>query len=113
VNVLVIAEDFVKDQLVLQPIIEAMLKALGSPRAKVKVCKDPRFHGTSEALKSDFVQQALSRHQGMGDLFLLCVDRDGNASHKHVLESLEDQARNVIGHGRAFLGVNAWQEIEV
>ena len=38
-NVLVIAEDFVKDELVLQPIIEAMMKAVEWPKAKVKICK--------------------------------------------------------------------------
>ena len=68
VYVLVIAEDYVKDQYVLQPLIEAMMKALDGPRAKVKVCRDPRFHGTSQALKWEFVQQALSRHEGMIDV---------------------------------------------
>jgi hypothetical protein len=113
VNVLVIAEDFVKDQLVLQPIIEAMMKAVDWPKAKVKVCRDPRFHGTSEALKWEFVQQALSRHKGMVDLFLLCVDRDGNPRRRADLDKLEDQAKNEVGDGRAFLAVNAYQEVEV
>jgi hypothetical protein len=36
-RVLILAEDFVKDQLVLQPIIQAMMKEIGTPKAKVKV----------------------------------------------------------------------------
>jgi hypothetical protein len=70
-NVLILAEDFVKDEAVLQPIIQEMMKAVGKGLAKVKVCKDPRFHGTSEALRWEFIEQALSRHQGMVDVFIL------------------------------------------
>jgi hypothetical protein len=70
VRVLILPEDFVKDECILQPIIEAMMKALNRPRAKVKVCKDPRFHGTSEVLKWEFIEQALNRHRGMFDLCL-------------------------------------------
>src|SRR5208337_5580660 len=110
VKVLILAEDFVKDEFVLQPIILAMMKRAGKPKAKVKVCKDPRFHGTGEALKWDYIEQALSRHRGMVDLFLLCVDRDGNANRQVVLGNLENQAAAAIGKGRAFLAENAWQE---
>ena len=113
VKVLILAEDFVKDEFLLQPIIQAMMKAVGKPKAKVKVCRDPRFHGTSEALKWEYIEQALSRHRGMVDLFLLCVDRDGNAHRQVVLANLENQAKTVIGEGRAFLAENAWQEVEV
>jgi hypothetical protein len=107
-RVLILAEDFVKDELLLQPIIRAMMNEVGLPRAKVKVCKDPRFHGTGEALKWEFIEQALSRHRGMFDLCLLCVDRDGDANRQAKLSNLENQAKNVIGDGRAFLAENAW-----
>ena len=112
-RVLILAEDFVKDEFLLQPIIQAMMKSVGKPKAKVKVCKDPRFHGTSEALKWEYIEQALRRHRGMVDLFLLCVDRDGNSNHQVVLGNLENQAAAVIGKRRAFLAENAWQEVEV
>ena len=112
-KVLILAEDFVKDEFLLQPIIQAMMKSVGKPKAKVKVCRDPRFHGTSEALKWEYIEQALSRHRGMVDLFLLCVDRDGNAHRQVVLGNLENQAKTVIGRGHAFLAENAWQEVEV
>ncbi len=36
-NVLVIPEDFVKNQYVLRPIIDAMLKYLGKPKPKVTI----------------------------------------------------------------------------
>jgi len=113
VKVLILAEDFVKDEFLLQPIIQAMMKAVGKPKAKVKVCRDPRFHGTGEALKWEYIEQALKRHQGMVDLFLLCVDRDGKAHRQVVLGNLENQAKTVIGTGRALLAENARQEVEV
>lgn len=112
-NVLVIAEDFVKDEHVLLPIVSAMMSELGKDRAKIKVCKDPRFHGTGEALKWEFIEQAIDRHRGMIDLFLLCVDRDGNVNRRAVLDGLENQAKMKLGIDRYFLAENAWQEIEV
>jgi hypothetical protein len=107
VRVLILAEDFVKDEFLLQPIIQAMMKTVDRAKAKVRVCKDPRFHGTGEALNWKYIEQALRRHQGMVDLFLLCVDRDGNANRQVVLGNLENQAKTVIGTGRAFPAENA------
>ena len=112
-NVLILPEDPVKDGYVLRPIIEAMMRAAGKPQSRVHVCDDARFHGTSQALKWQFIQAALSRNAGFYHLYLLCVDRDGNVNRQAALDSLENQARIVIGEGRAFLAENAWQEIEV
>ena len=89
------------------------MKAVGKPKAKVVVCKDPRFHGTSEALKWEWVKQALDRHRGMVDLFLLCVDRDGNKNRRTSLDQIESSANVEIGPGRGFFAENAWQEVEV
>ena len=112
-NVLILPEDPVKDGYVLKPIIEAMMRAAGKPQARVVVCVDPRFHGTSQALRWQFIQQALSRNAGMFHLYLLCVDRDGDVNRQGVLDSLEIQARTFIARDRAFLAEHAWQEIEV
>jgi hypothetical protein len=112
VNVLVLAEDFVKDEHVLQPIIKAMMKAVGKPQANVAVCRDPRFHGTGEALKWTWIKQALDRHRKV-DIFLLCVDRDGNKDRRVALDDLEKKAMNELGANVAFLAENAWQEVEV
>ena len=112
-NVLLIPEDPVKDGYVLKPIIEAMMRAAGKPQARVVVCVDPRFHGTSQALRWQFIQQALSRNAGMFHLYLLCVDRDGDVNRQAVLDSLEIQARTFMAQDRAFLAEHAWQEIEV
>ncbi len=112
-NVLILPEDPVKDGYVLKPIIEAMMRAAGKPQARVVVCVDPRFHGTSQALRWQFIQEALSRNAGMFHLYLLCVDRDGDLNRQAVLDSLEIQARTFIARDRAFLAEHAWQEIEV
>ncbi len=47
-NILVIPEDFRKDQYMLKPIIIAMMEALGKPKTKVRVCQDPLLRGVSE-----------------------------------------------------------------
>jgi hypothetical protein len=113
VNVLVIAEDFVKDQHLLQPIIEAMVRALGMGRPRVRICRDPRFHGTSEALQWEHVERVVDRYRYRFELFLLCVDRDGNQTRRAVLDHLESRAQAKLSSGGLFLAENAWQEVEV
>ena len=49
----------------------------------------------------------------MIDIFLLCVDRDGEQHRQSVLTGLENQAAVEIGRNRAFFAENAWQEVEV
>lgn len=112
-KVMILPEDFVKDEQVLVPIVKKMMAELGRPKAKVLVCKTPRFHGTGQALKWEWIEQALDRHWGMVDLFLLCVDRDGEAGRRDSLDSIEAKARGKIGTGRIFLAEHAWQELEV
>ena len=63
-NVLLIPEDPVKDGYVLKPIIEAMMRAAGKPQARVVVCVDPRFHGTNQALRWQFIQEASAGTRG-------------------------------------------------
>jgi len=112
-NILVIPEDFRKDQYMLKPIIEAMLKAAGKSKAKVRICQDPLLGGISEALKWERIAEIINRYKGMVDLFLLCVDRDGNANRKQSLDKLENLACSLLTGNRLFLAENAWQEIEV
>ena len=113
-KVLVIPEDFRKDQYMLKPVVEAMLQHLGY-RARVRVCQDPLLGGVSQALRWHNIQNILRRYP-MVDLFLLCVDRDGETSRREKLNYLERQAAEELacgGKARWFLAENAWQEIEV
>lgn len=112
-NVLVVPEDFRKDQFILKPIVRALLAALGYGRAKVEVCKDPLVGGISEALKWDVVQPILERYRWQVDLFLLCVDRDCSESRSGALRALEAKAQAMLGAKRFFLAEQAWQELEV
>ena len=112
-NVLVIPEDFRKDQYMLKPIIGAMMKQPTKPKARVRVCQDPLLGGISEALKWERIEEIINRYKGMVNLFLLCVDRDGKESRKQSLDNLEQLASNILTVNRLFLAENAWQEIEV
>lgn len=111
-KVLVIPEDFRKDQYMLQPIIKAMMEALGKPKSKVIVCKDPLLGGISEALKWENIKYIIERYP-MVDLFLLCVDRDGKEGREVKLDLLEREAKEILSNGKLFLAANAWQELEV
>lgn len=109
---LVIPEDFRKDEPLLKPILEKMLEACGR-KAKVRVCKDPLLGGVREALKWPRIREILDRYRGMVDCFLLIVDRDGLAGRKKSLEAIEREAARFLEAEDRFFAENAWQEIEV
>lgn len=112
-KVLVIPEDFRKDQYILKPNVEALMSYVGHPHAVVRVLTDPLLGGISQALNRDRLQEILARYQGMTDLFLLCVDRDGQAGRRRSLDAIEEFAEGLLPKGRLFLAENAWQELEV
>lgn len=111
-RILVIPEDFRKDAWILEPVLGAMFAQLGYPSAKVVVCRDPLLGGVSEAMDRDRLLEVFDRYRGMVDVYLLVVDRDGNAGRRHALDELESWAatrRPTV----LLLGENAWQEVEV
>jgi hypothetical protein len=113
VNMLIIPEDFRKDQFVLKPIVEKMMASLGV-RARVQVCMDPLLGGVGEALKWERMQAIVDRYRGMVRMFLLIVDRDCDEGRKARLDALEGRAEVALaGTDRCFLAENAWQELEV
>jgi hypothetical protein len=108
-NVLVIPEAR-NDEDILKPIIKSMLAATGRPRAHVAVVTDPLIRGVAEAMQWATIATVIDQYAGMVDLFILIVDRDGDANRREALNAIERQA------GRAtkkwFLAEHAWQEIE-
>ena len=61
-----------------------------------------------EALKSSRLSEIVRRHGGMTEIFILCVDRDGNLERHHRLRAIERE----FGNGRVFLAEHAWEELE-
>ncbi len=112
-NVLIIPEDFIKDQYMLKPIITAMMQEIGKPKAKVKVCTNPRFHGISHVLDWKLLKGVIDKYHGMVNLFLLLVDRDGERGRRIALNNREEKANKLLPDDRVFLAENAWQEIEI
>ena len=110
-RVLVILEDFRNDQYMALPIIREMMKAVGKPKAKVDVVRDPFLTSVSQALSEQQLRKVIQVHKGMTDLFILCVDRDCEEGRSQVISNLEKNLAeefNVV-----FIGENAWQELEV
>ena len=107
-NILLIPEDFRKDQYILKPIFKRLLREVGRPRARIRVCQDPLLGGVAEALKSERLSEIFERYDAMIDIFILCVDRDGHVQRRQRLDQLQQRFRN----GRVFLAENAWEELE-
>lgn len=111
-NVLVIPEDFRKDQYLLKPIIAAMFDALQRP-ARVEICLDPLLGGVEQALSWRRIQDIIEQYAWKVHLFLICVDRDGKEGRRTALDHLEQKAATTLPGACTLLGENAWQEIEV
>lgn len=107
-NVLVVPEDFRKDGYILRPIFRRLFATLGRPKAKVRICHDPLLGGIGEALKLERLGEVVERHRGMVDIFVLCVDRDGEIGRCRRL----DQIETTFGEEQTFLCENAWEELE-
>ena len=105
-NILVIPEDFRKDQYILKPLVSRLFRRLGAPNPRVEVCRDPLLGGIGEALKTAQLTEIVNDRRGMTDIFILCVDRDGNTGRRQRLDELEAL------FGAAFFAENAWEEIE-
>lgn len=107
-NVLIIPEDFRNDQYILRPLFQRLFRSLNR-NATVTVLTDPLLGGVGEALKSERLAEVVEQYDGMTDLFILCVDRDGEASRRDRLDAIEQEFGNPA---RRFLAENAWEEIE-
>ncbi len=106
-RVVVIPEDFRKDQYILAPIFRQLFRALGSAHARVAICQDPLLGGIGEALKSERLVEVVERYP-MADMLILCVDRDGVVGRRRRLDQIEAE----FGEDRTFLAENAWEEVE-
>lgn len=106
-RILVIPEDFRNDQYILKPLLTKLCREAGRRSAKVVICQDPRLGGVGEALKSDRLAAIVDRYKAMIDVFVLCVDRDGDQGRRAKLEHIETKFKPT-----AFLAENAWEELE-
>ena len=110
-KVLIIPEDFRLDQYLLQPLFESVFKKrFKLARSKIRVCRDPNLGGVGEALKVERIQEIVDRYKSMVDIFILCIDRDGNCSRREALDDIERRVQ-VPGVFLFFAGV-AWEELE-
>ena len=107
-NILIIPEDFRKDQYILKPLLTRLFRSIGKPRVRVEICRDPLLGGVGEALKSERIAEIVRKHGGMTDIFILCVDRDGEKGRRQRLDQIEGE----FGDIRVFFAENAWEEIE-
>ena len=107
-RVLIIPEDYRKDQYILRPLFSRLVRDYKRPSIHVLICRDPLLGGVGEPLKSERIANILEKYGGMIDIFILCVDRDGQVGRRQRLDQLEAEFAN----DQSFLAENAWEEIE-
>lgn len=109
-NILIIPEDPTNDHYILDPLFKRLFQSFGKGRVHVRVCWDPVLGGVDEALKSQRLKEIIDRYDGMTDIFILCVDRDGNTQRRTRLNQIEHEFGD--DGERNFVATNAWEEIE-
>jgi hypothetical protein len=88
-----------------------MFRALKRPKARVEIY--PLRNGGWDKVKQWKLIRTIIEDNRQADLFLLCVDQDGDRNRRQVLDGIEEKARALINPQRIFLAVHACQEIEV
>lgn len=111
-NVLIIPEDFRKDQYILKPLFTRLFRHLGARRPNIDICQDPLLGGDGEALKLERITEIVRDNRGMTDIFILCVDRDGRSGRRQRLDNIEAAIQAQFGNSVRFLAENAWEELE-
>ncbi|MCY3658858.1 MAG: hypothetical protein OXG36_07540 [Caldilineaceae bacterium] len=110
-RVLIIPEDFRQDQFLLKPLFESLFwRRLDIAKSKIRVCQDPNLGGVGEALKVERIQEIVDRYKSRTDIFILCIDRDGEVSRRQALDGLEERVQ--VPDTCVFLAEAAWEEIE-
>lgn len=105
-NVLIIPEDFRNDQYLLKPLFERLFADFGRPQT-VRVCQNPRLRGVQEALNMERLHEIVTMYP-MVNIFILCVDRDGEKGRRIRLNSIETE----FAATQIFVAENSWEEIE-
>jgi hypothetical protein len=112
-NVLVIPEDFTKDEHILKPLVERICSK-ANINATVTVCRDPNFRGRTSATNEQRLRDEVVARYPMVDLFILMVDRDGDLSRDIAMENLQSRFDAELTERRKhFFASLAWQEVEV
>ena len=111
-RVLIIPEDFRKDQHILKPLFTKLFQHLGVRQAQVEICLDPLLGGIGEALKLERIVEIVEQEAPMRDIMVLCVDRDGVVGRRQRLDDIEAEIQAQFGSGVLFFAVNAWEELE-
>lgn len=107
-NILIIPEDPTHDQHILKPLFERLFRSMGKGKVHLEVCQDPVLGGVQEALKLGRLQGIVEQYEGMIDMFILCIDRDGVLGRKQRLREIEA----AFAPTNVFFAENAWEEIE-
>ena len=94
-----------------EAVVESLFwRRLEIAKSQIRVCQDPNPGSVGEALKVERTQEIVDRYKFRTDIFLLCIDRDGEVSRRQVLDGIEERFR--MPGVFLFFAEAAWEEIE-
>ena len=105
-SVLVIPEDPLQNGHILKPLVQAIMRDVGRPNAKVKMLTRPRVRGYDHAVRT--IRDALHASYGFMDLWLFFPDAD-----KASRASMRNLETHVAAEGITLLCCAAQPEVEI
>jgi hypothetical protein len=99
------------DHLILKPMFKAMFGHVRKDHARIDV-HSPKMRGFEAVRATDHIRGIIAAFTDV-ELFIFCVDRDGEPHRREALNDLEHKIRKVLPAPRLFLAEHAWQEVEV
>ncbi len=105
-RVLVIPEDPLQNGHILKPLVQAIMRDVGKPAARVTVLPKPRVRGYDQAVKA--IRNELQEAYGSMGLWLFFPDAD-----KASIKAMQDLETHVAGSGISLLCCTAQPELEI
>jgi len=105
-KVLVIPEDPTNNGYIRKPLVEAILRDIGKPKAKVTVLTTPRLRGYDSAIKA--IREELYNRYGFWDLWLFFPDAD-----RATPEAMQELESHIAKLGCRLLCCIVQPEVEI
>lgn len=107
-RVMIIPEDPRLDTYIVQPVVQALLSELDRP-AHAETVRNPQVQGIEDAIAKT---PGIVARYPQYDVFILVLDRDGNAGRTERMVALRDKVLHEVAPPRPLLWCLAEQEVE-
>ena len=108
-RVLVVTEDFRRDQFIARPLVERIANEFRS-QVLVEVCRRPKLGGIAKLFSEAFLREEILALYPMFDVIVLLADRDGAVGRER---SIGEVAKRLVTPKQKVIGTAMIEELEI